>query len=187
VVIASASLQPHIAWNVQELASTASWRRFVHAANIFLGSVKQLCLILKPGPHLKLKGLGPNSDRPAVQLGRSNLSAVRLISGLFPDRCQGQQSAAGRENHRTLDDNGRFLNAHETVLRRSGYVGLGGERSWPSFDPGDQVHLPQWRVVGIGVAGASRIRRDASTLPWLKLVKTKMSSTAPEPGREAKF
>jgi hypothetical protein len=97
------------------------------------------------------------SPRATPAIRRSKLSAVRYVSGVFPDRCPGQQSAAGRENHRTLDDNGRFLNAHETVLRCGAYVGLGGQRSWPSFDPGDQVHLPQWRVVGIGVAGARRI------------------------------
>jgi hypothetical protein len=40
------------------------------------------------------------------------------------------------------------------------------------------------RVLAAGPAGFGA---DESTLPWLKLVKTKMSSTAPEPGREAKF
>src|SRR5271155_1014311 len=60
----------------------------------------------------------------AAQFGRSDLSAVCLISAVFPDRCQGQQSAAGCENDRALDDNRCFLNAHETVLRCGGYVGL---------------------------------------------------------------
>jgi hypothetical protein len=54
----------------------------------------------------------------------ANLSAVCLLSAVFPDLRQGQQSAAGCENDRAFDDNGCFLNAHETVLRCGAYVGL---------------------------------------------------------------
>src|SRR5260370_41457322 len=60
-------------------------------------------------PHL-------NSDRRAVQFRRSNLSAVCLLSRPFPDRCQGQQSVPGRENHRTLHNNGRFFNPPRSAL-----------------------------------------------------------------------
>jgi len=73
----------------------------------------------------RVMGRGSSDERlAAVQLRRSDLSAVCLLSAVFPDRRRWQQSAAGCENDRALDDDRCSLNAHEAVLRCRGDVGL---------------------------------------------------------------